>query len=119
MCILLLHFIQRRPHMASSTADQLSSLGGGGTENDTSTSPTDDASLTRRYRRGSNDDTDGSSPLSQQLHQPGVGASKKRKIGPGSRGVANLTPEQLEKKRANGECASVCFLPIGSVHNLG
>ncbi|KAK4243940.1 AP-1-like transcription factor [Corynascus novoguineensis] len=29
------------------------------------------------------------------------GASKKRKTGRGSRGVANLTPEQLERKRAN------------------
>lgn len=28
---------------------------------------------------------------------------KKRKTVPGSRGVANLTPEQLAKKRANGE----------------
>lgn len=28
--------------------------------------------------------------------------SKKRKSAPGSRGVANLTPEQLAKKRANG-----------------
>ena len=27
---------------------------------------------------------------------------KKRKTGPGHRGVANLTPEQLAKKRANG-----------------
>ncbi|KAH7133378.1 hypothetical protein B0J13DRAFT_100451 [Dactylonectria estremocensis] len=29
------------------------------------------------------------------------GARKKKKMGPGSRGVANLTPEQLAKKRAN------------------
>ena len=29
-------------------------------------------------------------------------AHKKKKIGPGSRGVANLTPEQLAKKRENG-----------------
>lgn len=29
--------------------------------------------------------------------------TKKRKNGPGSRGVANLTPEQLAKKRANGK----------------
>ncbi|KAL2197230.1 hypothetical protein P885DRAFT_69097 [Corynascus similis CBS 632.67] len=29
------------------------------------------------------------------------GVSKKRKTGRGSRGVANLTPEQLERKRAN------------------
>lgn len=29
---------------------------------------------------------------------------KKRKSAPGSRGVANLTPEQLAKKRANGKC---------------
>ncbi|KAK0635073.1 hypothetical protein B0T17DRAFT_483130 [Bombardia bombarda] len=31
----------------------------------------------------------------------GPSNSKKRKAGPGSRGVANLTPEQLAKKRAN------------------
>ena len=30
-------------------------------------------------------------------------SAKKKKPGPGSRGVANLTPEQLAKKRANGE----------------
>ncbi|KAM5342940.1 hypothetical protein ACJ41O_013906 [Fusarium nematophilum] len=29
------------------------------------------------------------------------GSRKKKKMGPGSRGVANLTPEQLAKKRAN------------------
>lgn len=29
-------------------------------------------------------------------------ARKKKKTGPGSRGVANLTPEQLAKKRENG-----------------
>lgn len=34
------------------------------------------------------------------------GARKKKKTGPGSRGVANLTPEQLAKKRANGEFCS-------------
>lgn len=37
---------------------------------------------------------------------------KKRKTVPGSRGVANLTPEQLAKKRANGMvcgCLFVCL----------
>lgn len=29
--------------------------------------------------------------------------TRKRRIGPGTRGVANLTPEQLAKKRANGK----------------
>lgn len=33
---------------------------------------------------------------------------KKRKSAPGSRGVANLTPEQLAKKRANGMCTKHC-----------
>jgi hypothetical protein len=32
-------------------------------------------------------------------------AKRRKKAGPGSRGVANLTPEQLAKKRANGECS--------------
>lgn len=35
--------------------------------------------------------------------------AKKRKTGVGSRGVANLTPEQLAKKRANGECLPDLF----------
>lgn len=34
--------------------------------------------------------------------------SKKRKAAPGSRGVANLTPEQLAKKRANGMYMLYC-----------
>ncbi|KAK1980001.1 BZIP transcription factor [Colletotrichum cereale] len=40
---------------------------------------------------------DAASPASQ----PPGDANKKRRTGPGSRGVANLTPEQLAKKRAN------------------
>lgn len=40
----------------------------------------------------------------------GGGARKKKKTGPGSRGVANLTPEQLAKKRANGMYSSFCSL---------
>lgn len=36
----------------------------------------------------------------------GGAGRKKKKTGPGSRGVANLTPEQLAKKRANGELAN-------------
>ncbi|WYZ37598.1 hypothetical protein EsH8_II_001104 [Colletotrichum jinshuiense] len=39
----------------------------------------------------------GTSPASQ----PPGDTNKKRRTGPGSRGVANLTPEQLAKKRAN------------------
>lgn len=35
-----------------------------------------------------------------------AGRRKKLKAGPGSRGVANLTPEQLAKKRANGTAPS-------------
>lgn len=45
---------------------------------------------------------------------PDGAAIKKRKTGPGSRGVANLTPEQLAKKRANGK-PIICFvLYVGS-----
>lgn len=36
----------------------------------------------------------------------GATAAKKRRTGPGSRGVANLTPEQLARKRANGKWRS-------------
>lgn len=48
------------------------------------------------------------SPAESQAASPDDGTApedqrtKKRKGGPGSRGVANLTPEQLAKKRANG-----------------
>lgn len=35
--------------------------------------------------------------------------AKRRKTGTGSRGVANLTPEQLAKKRANGKCFCYIF----------
>lgn len=37
---------------------------------------------------------------------------KKRKTMPGSRGVANLTPGQLAKKRANGMCRSPHIHPL-------
>jgi hypothetical protein len=49
--------------------------------------------------------------------------TKKRKTGTGSRGVANLTPEQLAKKRANGECLLRLFLfttsALFAVHAIG
>lgn len=47
----------------------------------------------------SNNAKDGSA----SANSPGLvdASSKKRKAGPGARGVANLTPEQLAKKRAN------------------
>lgn len=87
--------------MAAHTAGQLSSLRSG-TEETISASPPQDAGHARGRKRGSVDDTDESSPSSQQ---PGAGgdANKKRKAAFSTRGVANLTPEQLEKKRANGE----------------
>lgn len=45
----------------------------------------------------------GCSQQSTPILGPGAGPEpKKRKAAPGSRGVANLTPEQLTKKRANG-----------------
>ncbi|TDZ32738.1 hypothetical protein C8035_v011748 [Colletotrichum spinosum] len=44
----------------------------------------------------------GSAPATSPASQPPIeSTSKKRRTGPGSRGVANLTPEQLAKKRAN------------------
>ncbi|KAI1083833.1 hypothetical protein F5B20DRAFT_525565 [Whalleya microplaca] len=42
---------------------------------------------------------DGASPAANE--DPGDRKAKKRRTGPGSRGVANLTAEQLAKKRAN------------------
>jgi hypothetical protein len=50
----------------------------------------------------------GDSPDLQDADTPGstdggAAGSKRRKTGRGSRGVAHLTPEQLERKRANGK----------------
>ncbi|KAI1418219.1 hypothetical protein F5Y13DRAFT_37436 [Hypoxylon sp. FL1857] len=50
--------------------------------------------------------SDSGNGSSQPAHDPVSGhledqRTKKRRIGPSSRGVANLTPEQLAKKRAN------------------
>lgn len=92
--------------MASSTAGHhLSSLRSGTEDTAGSGSPPhDDAGYAAKggRKRTSADDTDGSSPSSQR--QDAGGANKKRKAAAfGTRGVANLTPEQLEKKRANGE----------------
>ncbi|KAI8630900.1 hypothetical protein F5Y19DRAFT_38807 [Xylariaceae sp. FL1651] len=62
------------------------------------------------YKRGPSSSVDGQSPDSSTSQLGGrdhVSAvpedqrTKKRRTGPGSRGVANLTPEQLAKKRAN------------------
>lgn len=38
----------------------------------------------------------------ENLVGDGTSGAKKKKTATGSRGVANLTPEQLAKKRANG-----------------
>lgn len=94
--------------MASSTSDKPSPLRTAAENDPFRASPTHDAGHPNAYQRGSTADTDGSSPSDRRLSQPAaigvVGASAKRRPGPGSRGVANLTPEQLAKKRANGEC---------------
>ena len=50
----------------------------------------------------------GDSPDLQDADTPGstdggAAGSKRRKTGRGARGVAHLTPEQLERKRANGK----------------
>ncbi|KAI0798820.1 hypothetical protein GGR55DRAFT_693153 [Xylaria sp. FL0064] len=70
--------------------------------------PTNDPSL---YKRGPSSSLDGQS-LDSSASLPGARdnasavsqdqrTKKRRTDGPGSRGVANLTPEQLAKKRAN------------------
>lgn len=43
-----------------------------------------------------------STPAPSYAHGSGPEAKKRKSAAPGSRGVANLTPEQLAKKRANG-----------------
>ena len=130
---LILRYIPppRRPPMASSTAGHhLSSLRSGTEDTAASGSPPhDDAGYASKggRKRTSADDTDGSSPSSQRQDAGGGGgggANKKRKAAAfGTRGVANLTPEQLEKKRANGESLPQppfppTLLPLDrSVHN--
>lgn len=41
-------------------------------------------------------------------------AKRRKKVGPGSRGVANLTPEQLAKKRANGK-SNIYYFDSGDI----
>lgn len=43
-----------------------------------------------------------STPAPSYGHGHGPDSKKRKSAAPGSRGVANLTPEQLAKKRANG-----------------
>lgn len=70
--------------------------------------PSNDPSYSKRRPSPSLDDQ--SPNLSRSLPERGDNVSaahrvqhtKKRRTGPGSRNVANLTPEQLLKKRANG-----------------
>lgn len=45
---------------------------------------------------------DGEAGCDEKAAGDGEAGVKKKKTGSGSRGVANLTPEQLAKKRANG-----------------
>ncbi|KAK8039162.1 hypothetical protein PG993_007573 [Apiospora rasikravindrae] len=66
---------------------------------------------TTGHKRGLSQSLDGHSPtesnassphpLRDNTSAPDDQRARKRKPGPGSRGVANLTPEQLAKKRAN------------------
>jgi len=56
----------------------------------------------KRSRTGTDDGGYNSATSANQPNQDGANGTKKRKTGgTGSRGVAHLTPEQLEKKRAN------------------
>lgn len=64
-----------------------------------------------------------STPAPSYGHGHGPESKKRKSAAPGSRGVANLTPEQLAKKRANGtfkpchESESICpglDMPFGS-----
>ncbi|OLN86210.1 hypothetical protein CCHL11_04200 [Colletotrichum chlorophyti] len=50
---------------------------------------------------GNGDANNLAGPATSPTSQPSAETNKKRRTGPGSRGVANLTPEQLAKKRAN------------------
>jgi hypothetical protein len=65
-----------------------------GTRDDAAVSPDGDSATGRSKREAS---SAAGSPESNAVNK------KLKKTGPGSRGVANLTPEQLAKKRANGK----------------
>ncbi len=87
--------------------------------------PPNDPSL---YKRGPSSSLDGQSPDSSSSLPGGrddVSAipqdqrtKKRRTGGPGSRGVANLTPEQLAKKRANGRLILPSILVSAPLHHM-
>lgn len=79
--------------LPASTSDNIAPSAPGGTHQ-RGLSIHDAAADSPAESNASPDDSGGLAPEDQRI--------KKRKGGPGSRGVANLTPEQLAKKRANG-----------------
>ncbi|KAK1754575.1 BZIP transcription factor [Echria macrotheca] len=80
----------------------LSPAGGGGDDGGAGQVGGPELNRTAHTRRSlSEPDVDTEGVGSGEGRTGGGSASKKRKTAPGSRGVANLTPEQLAKKRAN------------------
>jgi len=82
--------------------------------------PSSNASSPSVYKRGPSSSLDGDVPSPESSTSqpapydtssafPPDQRNKKRRTGPGSRGVANLTPEQLAKKRANGTLGYTYF----------
>ena len=62
-------------------------------------SPADSASRSVSGQKIQGEDLDGAA---WRMGAAAAVGSKRRRVAPGSRGVASLTPEQLAKKRANG-----------------
>ncbi|KAK8086951.1 hypothetical protein PG994_001925 [Apiospora phragmitis] len=104
---------QHHPSSATTTATTITSAPAPCVDNHTPAASVGSPSAyhTTGHKRGLSQSLDGHSPAESNAsspHPPRDNTSapddqraKKRKPGPGSRGVANLTPEQLAKKRAN------------------
>ncbi len=67
-------------------------------------SPADSVSRSVSGQKVQSEDFDGAA---WSIGAATAAGSKRRRVGAGSRGVANLTPEQLAKKRANGMLLSI------------
>jgi hypothetical protein len=57
---------------------------------------------TEQHHQAKGDDGSAPPTAGTPSSTDGAASAKKRKTARGSRGVANLTPEQLDRKRANG-----------------
>lgn len=87
---------RKRSFSGSATSD-------GGAAPDLLPEPPDSATPgTTQHHQAKGDDGSAQPSVGTPSSADGAASAKKRKTARGSRGVANLTPEQLDRKRANG-----------------